>query len=79
MIIKSKYSFTKLDNVESLDQTYVCANDGTELYVLGHVDIDKADVAELSGKAGAYAWLVQSDDPKVGMESIHNGTFSSKV
>lgn len=56
----------------SVDQTYVCANDGTQLYIEGHVSVEHENIPELAGKAGAYAHL--SGTP-YGHESIYNGTF----
>lgn len=75
MEIKAKYSFTKWETKGPLDQTYVCTDDGEEFYILGHVKVEEINILELQGKHGAYCWLVESTEARIGMYSIHNSGF----
>jgi hypothetical protein len=61
---------------KSVNQTYICTNEKEEFFLLGHIDVAKCHIPELTGKSGAYAWLEESPDPKIGRESVYNGEFS---
>ena len=64
-----KFSFGK-----EVNETYVCPRDGESFYILGH-ESTKSIEATVPGKSGAYAHLEPSPDPKVGKESVYNGSF----